>query len=54
MMGGSATGWARTTLSSFETSSDSMESLVSSKIVSPTSVDYRGSSIVTLDKSKWG
>ena len=54
MMAGSATSWVRTTLSSFGSSSDLVESSVSSKIILPVGVDDRGSTILTLDKSKWG
>ena len=52
MTRGFAVGWARTTLSSFGTSFDSVESSVPSKIMSLTSVDGKGLSIMTLDKSK--
>ena len=50
--GGSAVDWARTTLSSFGSSSDSIESSISSRIVSPVGVNGKGLSMVTLDKSK--
>ena len=44
----------RTTPSFFGSRSDWVELLVSSKMVSPASVDGRGSSMVTLDKSNCG
>ena len=51
---GLTVGCARTTPSSLGVGSNSVESSLSLRVVSPVSVDGRGSSMVILDKSKVG